>query len=139
MTRPTWGGVFLEIDDTLEDIQVVNNLYFTNGRRGGDPSDLTFWEAPEPRWWGSTIEPNLITGDAGVVADLTGGDVTLVDGSPAVDAGIEIEDVTDGYAGDAPDLGANELGSEPFQAGATWTVTDTDIPAPASNMCVLDD
>jgi hypothetical protein len=38
-------------------------------------------------------------------------DFRLHPGSPAVDAGIELPTVTDGYAGKAPDLGAYELGA----------------------------
>lgn len=40
--------------------------------------------------------------------------------SPLVDAGKVIPGITDGYKGKAPDIGAYEVGSPPWQAGATW-------------------
>lgn len=43
-----------------------------------------------------------------------------VDGSNAIDGGIVIEGITDGYLGDAPDIGALEYGQEMFKYGASW-------------------
>ena len=37
-------------------------------------------------------------------------DFRLMPASPAVDAGVELPNITDGFAGKAPDLGAIELG-----------------------------
>ena len=34
----------------------------------------------------------------------------LKDGCPAIDAGVEIANITDGFAGKAPDMGAIEKG-----------------------------
>jgi len=42
------------------------------------------------------------------------------DNSPLIDAAQEISGITDGYNGDAPDLGAYEHGSEYWVAGADW-------------------
>ncbi len=39
-------------------------------------------------------------------------DLRIAPGSPAVDAGTPIPGITDGFAGDAPDLGAYEVGQE---------------------------
>lgn len=44
------------------------------------------------------------------------------DGSPAIDAGCVIEGITDGYLGDAPDIGAIEKGGKLFEYGATWSL-----------------
>ncbi len=39
-------------------------------------------------------------------------DFRLTEGSPAIDAGCILPNVNDGYAGNAPDLGALEIGAE---------------------------
>jgi hypothetical protein len=44
------------------------------------------------------------------VYDPAGIDLTLASGSAAIDRGIVIPNVTDGYTGNAPDLGAYEFG-----------------------------
>jgi hypothetical protein len=43
-----------------------------------------------------------------------------VKGSTAVDTGVEIAGITDGFVGKAPDLGAYELGGPRWTAGADW-------------------
>jgi hypothetical protein len=48
-------------------------------------------------------------------------------GSAAVDAGVVVEGLTDGFLGAAPDLGAYEFGGERWVAGAGWQ--DPDAPA----------
>jgi hypothetical protein len=45
-------------------------------------------------------------------------------GSPLVDAGKIISGITDGFQGKAPDIGAYESGSSPWQAGITWKPDD---------------
>ncbi|MBD3420196.1 MAG: T9SS type A sorting domain-containing protein [Chitinivibrionales bacterium] len=57
--------------------------------------------------------------------DSAGGDFRLQANSPAVDAGRAIHGITDGYIGEAPDLGAYEYGGEAWVPGHTWG----DIPA----------
>ncbi len=44
-------------------------------------------------------------------------DFSLRPGSPAVDAGVALPTITDGFTGSAPDLGAFELGRPPFHYG----------------------
>lgn len=51
-----------------------------------------------------------------------------VKGSGAIDAGVEIPGITDGYVGRAPDLGAYEYGGERWVAGADWN--DPEAPPP---------
>ena len=50
-----------------------------------------------------------------------------VAGSAAIDAGVPIEGITDGFQGRAPDLGAYEFGGPRWVAGASWR--DPDAPA----------
>jgi hypothetical protein len=52
--------------------------------------------------WANALFPSPATG--------TSIDLTLKPGSAAVDRGVVIPNVTDGYTGAAPDLGAYELG-----------------------------
>jgi hypothetical protein len=47
--------------------------------------------------------------------------------SAAIDAGVVIEGITDGYKGKAPDLGAYESGAPRWVAGADWQ--DPEVPA----------
>ena len=44
--------------------------------------------------------------------------------SAAIDAGIPVPGITDGFKGKAPDIGAYEAGAEPWLAGATWAPAD---------------
>jgi hypothetical protein len=49
--------------------------------------------------------------------------------SRAIDAGVVIPGITDGYVGAAPDIGCFEVGTEPWRAGADWEETDfTRVP-----------
>ncbi|MHC4995846.1 MAG: right-handed parallel beta-helix repeat-containing protein [Planctomycetota bacterium] len=43
-------------------------------------------------------------------------------GSPLIDAGRVIEGVTDGFSGEAPDIGAYEFGAKPWKPGADWVL-----------------
>ena len=53
--------------------------------------------------------------------------------SAAIDAGVEVAGITEGFQGKAPDLGAYELGGTKWTAGADWK--DADAPAaPARNL-----
>lgn len=58
-----------------------------------------------------------------------------VAGSAAIDAGMIIEGMTDGYRGKAPDLGAYELGGEQWTAGANWRDPEA-APLPAKSLKV---
>lgn len=52
--------------------------------------------------------------------DTMNDDYSLRESSPAVDAGVAIAGITDGFVGNAPDLGAYEYGAEPWAPGHTW-------------------
>ena len=47
-------------------------------------------------------------------------DGTLTGTSGAIDAGYVVPGITDGYIGNAPDIGCYEYGLEPWTAGADW-------------------
>ena len=44
-------------------------------------------------------------------------------GSPLIDAGCQVKDITDGYQGKAPDIGAYETGGENWKPGVSWEET----------------
>lgn len=56
-------------------------------------------------------------------------------GSAAIDAGMAIAGITDGYTGKAPDLGAYEFGGAHWTAGADWRDPEA-APLPAKNLKV---
>ena len=51
-------------------------------------------------------------------------DGTLTSGSGAIDAGALIDGITDGFVGDAPDIGCYEYGAPVWTAGADWQETE---------------
>jgi hypothetical protein len=55
------------------------------------------------------------------------------EGSAAIDAGVVIEGITDGYKGKAPDLGAYEFGGPRWVAGADWSDPEAP-PAPTHDL-----
>ena len=76
---------------------------------------------------GDTVSNNLMA----VVAaqnfvDAGAGDFRLIEASPAINAGVVIPGITDGYVGDAPDIGAYEFGVNapypvrPSDTGGNW-------------------
>jgi hypothetical protein len=69
---------------------------------------------------GATIEKNLASGIDPLFASPIDGDFTLRPGSPAVDAGEVLPPYTDGYRGNAPDIGAFEQSVQPWKAGADF-------------------
>jgi len=54
-------------------------------------------------------------------------------GSRAIDAGLAIAGITDGYRGKAPDIGAYEYGGEVWTPGASWQDPETP-PAPPRDL-----
>lgn len=87
-------------DDRLPVINAYNNI--SNNGKGFD----------------FTVGDNNIKGTNGDFKDISNGDFTLVASSKAIDAGVEVLGITDGFTGVAPDVGAFEFGKEPFTFGA---------------------
>ncbi|MFP4053798.1 MAG: right-handed parallel beta-helix repeat-containing protein [Phycisphaerae bacterium] len=68
--------------------------------------------------YGGRTDHNLRRGTDPRFVDAKAGDYRLRDGSPAIDAGVEIPPYTDGFLGSAPDQGAYEHGKSRWRAGA---------------------
>ncbi|HLL67678.1 MAG TPA: RICIN domain-containing protein [Micromonosporaceae bacterium] len=64
----------------------------------------------------------------------SGGDYTVRAGSPAINRGVAVSGITDGYAGSAPDIGAYESGTTRWRAGHDFTtvVRPTDSVTPST-------
>lgn len=67
---------------------------------------------------GTTQRNNLFAGADARFVNPTRGDYRLLPGSAAINKGVALGAFTSGYAGVAPDIGAIEFGSSPFNAGA---------------------
>ena len=86
---------------------------------------------------GTDKQNNLVTSDSRFV-NASGGDFHLQSGSPAIDAGRQLPGITDGFAGNAPDIGAYEFGVTPWTAGANTSGTGTTpLPAPRNLRIVV--
>ncbi|WP_430936214.1 carbohydrate-binding protein [Saccharicrinis sp. 156] len=66
---------------------------------------------------GAEFEGNYLTQSGSNFTDVSTGDFTLIQGSNAIDCGIEIEGITDSFNGAAPDAGAVEFGEQMWEYG----------------------
>jgi hypothetical protein len=64
------------------------------------------------------VENNFTKDKPGFVAPETD-DFRLAAGSPCIDAGRVLENITGAFAGRAPDIGCFEYGLEPWSAGSS--------------------
>ncbi len=92
----TWGRPGTEVVNQ----EVINNL------------------SDKPWNIGTTFRGNVVTSNPAFV-DAIHGDFRLKSNSPAIDKGIIITGITDGFTGKSPDAGAFEYGVKPWKAGAT--------------------
>ena len=103
---------------TMQGTRIVNNLV-NEALHPTNPSEFVQGD----------LGPELHHNGPGAVDQ----DAYPTDGSAAIDAGVVIEGITDGFEGEAPDLGAYEFGGERWVAGADWQDSDTP-PAPARDL-----
>jgi hypothetical protein len=85
----------------FKDVLVYNNLSNNN------------------EWDGIDYQKNLVL-DTSPFVSLQSGDFQLRSGTDAIDYGIRISPYTDGFVGNAPDVGAYEYGGETWTAGIDW-------------------
>ncbi|WP_082026453.1 right-handed parallel beta-helix repeat-containing protein [Flammeovirga sp. OC4] len=95
---------------TLDDVVIINNY------------------ADKAPWYGTDVQPENIIDANDPFEDAANLNFVPKEGSPLIDAGKEISGFTDGFLGDAPDIGAYERGGEMWVPGADW-VPVADIPS----------
>jgi hypothetical protein len=74
----------------------------------------------DPIAGGSVWASNLPASTDPLFVDATAGNFHLQSGSPAIDAGVVISPITDGYSGTAPDQGAYEYGGLDWVPGCNF-------------------
>lgn len=72
---------------------------------------------------GNTFSNNLVT-SASPFTQVSACDFTLAPGSSAIDYGVHIPGITNGYSGAAPDAGAYEFGVTPWVPGTSTVMPD---------------
>jgi len=83
--------------------------------------------------YGTTFIKNLVT-SAPNFNDLITFDYTLKANSPAIDYGVHIDGITDGYIGSAPDAGAYEYGLQQWIPGSSIQIPDVrEVYDPSGN------
>jgi hypothetical protein len=82
--------------------KIRNNLLLENDNVSGPKASHNLFKGANPRF----TKPES-------------GDFTLQSGSPAIDAGVAVPGLTDGFKGKAPDIGAYEQGAPAWKAGAS--------------------
>ncbi len=104
----------LKVSGGINDMKVYNNIFTANmHNKYGEPRSL------ESRIeFKNNIERPLTEANT-LFNDISAGDFTLKKGSPAIDAGIEVNSITSGHKGRGVDAGCYEYGVEPWQCGAT--------------------
>jgi hypothetical protein len=103
---------------------IYNNTLFNCADVGTYPYDDYPTSNPDPAFWTNDIyqysaSNNLFLSNSPQtqLVNWTNNNFSLLPNAPAVNAGVVIPGFTDGYVGSAPDLGAYELGSPPWNAG----------------------
>lgn len=119
---PLGRGTWEKIRDPYANIDVFNNSCLDSGLGGlfaGGRNVKVYNNVLFTDTHGDDRRNNLIKASPlATFADPYAGDFRLKKGSPALDAGVVIPGVTDGFAGTSPDLGAYESGGEDWVPGA---------------------
>jgi len=113
--RPFGTFTYAKYEPTMEGTRILNNLIL-GALRPNDPQ--TFVQGAKG--------PELSHNGAFAVGQLA---MPSPD-SGAIDAGMVIPGVTDGFVGQAPDIGAYEFGGEVWVPGAQWPCEDAPKPLP---------
>lgn len=117
-----WNGTNIDVfNNTLWDGSAAMGAWHLEGTAFSNVrvwNNLTNKNSLEPQ---SDKQNNLIiTGGTSPFKDLVNGDFTLKPESTAIDFGREIQGITDGYLGAAPDAGAYESGKAAWIPGIDW-------------------
>ncbi len=119
------GKVFAVRDPSLKTLnaEFKNNIFYSSQDWGDNLGDADAVSGVIDHNAFFNISPrgtSSFTFDPGIKLDGPLNEMdfySLTSGSQAIDKGIAIPGITDGYVGAAPDLGALEYGKEPFKVG----------------------
>ncbi|TRX57642.1 hypothetical protein FNH22_16020 [Fulvivirga sp. M361] len=129
----TWTGLQINWDNWNLAVQ-NNSFYQVEEAMGRWANGFTLKEvevannyASHKDWIGTDIKNNIIDAESPFIS-FEDQNFSPIAGSSLIDAGIEIEGITDGFLGSKPDIGAYESGGEKWVPGADWTVADDRVP-----------
>ena len=106
---------YAALNTSFTNVNVWNNV--TNVALEDDPNTQEL----EGDWEPQSDQQNNMTVTEGFVS-MPNRDFRLLETSPLIDQGRQIDGITDGFAGSAPDIGAYELGDD-WVPGIDWDVT----------------
>ena len=115
-----WNGTDIEIyNNTLWDGERVMGAWH---KEGTSFTNVKVWNnlGSNGEWEPQSDKQNNLVVDASVFVDEANGNFNLKIGSSPIDQGREISNITDGFFGNAPDVGAYENGGDNWVAGITW-------------------
>ncbi|MBU0608097.1 MAG: hypothetical protein KKI08_09415, partial [Armatimonadetes bacterium] len=115
MSKPFGTFTYAAYTPTMKGTRILNNLV-NAPLRPEDPSTFVQGE----------LGPELKCNIFGAVDK----DGVPTKGSDAIDTGVEIAGITEGFVGRAPDVGAYELGRPRWTAGADWRDPQAPPPPP---------
>ena len=123
-----WSGIQINWD--AKDIDIYNNTFFNNSvvmgawhKEGTAFSNVNVWNnlGDQDNWEPQSDKQNNHVFESDPFVNSSIGDFRLKAGSTSIiDQGREIPGITDGFKGNAPDIGAYEFEGEFWQAGIDW-------------------
>ncbi len=103
----------------------------STGSQAGSQVINNIFTASTTTYTGTVVSNNLSSPTNPLFVDPPNLDFGLQSTSPAVEAGLDLPSITDGYSGAAPDIGALDSTETPWSAGSS---IDTGIPAGPTNL-----
>lgn len=122
-----WTGVQINWDG--KDIDVFNNTFWNNSdemgawhKAGTAFTNVKVWNnlGFKGEWEPQSDKKNNLIAQNTDFNNIADGKFNLMNGASAIDKGIEITGITDGFKGAAPDVGAYEYNGELWLAGIDW-------------------
>lgn len=122
-----WTGVQINWDG--KDIDVFNNTFLNNSdemgawhKEGTSFTNVKVWNnlGFKGEWEPQSNKQNNMVVGVNTFVGAGNGDFRLKSGTSPINSGRVINGITDGYVGNAPDIGAYEFGGEDWVAGINW-------------------
>ncbi|TPN83376.1 RICIN domain-containing protein [Aquimarina algicola] len=122
-----WTGVQINWDG--KDINVFNNTFWNNSdemgawhKEGTAFTNVKVWNnlGFKGEWEPQSNKQNNMVANANAFANVGAGNFRLKSGATPINKGRVINDITNGYVGSAPDVGAYEFGGTNWVAGIDW-------------------